>query len=53
MLNKQQVKEVLDMLEGLYPTASTELVFFRMRPPHLGQRPGISTTRGLVNLHSG
>ena len=27
MLNKQQVKEVLDMLEGLYPTASTELVF--------------------------
>ena len=27
MLTKLQVEEVLDMLEGLYPTASTELVF--------------------------
>ena len=28
-------------------------VRFIMRPPHLGQRPGISTTRGMVKLHSG
>lgn len=27
MLTKEQVEEVLNMLEGLYPTASTELVF--------------------------
>ena len=31
MLTKLQVEEVLDMLEGLYPTASTELVF---SPPY-------------------